>query len=50
MKPVTDSFGSLVFDERAMKEALPKETYDALRETAAFYNSNFDYPYPKVMY
>ena len=35
MKSVTDNFGSLVFDDRAMKAALPKETYEALRETAA---------------
>ena len=34
MKPVTDYFGSLVFDDRAMKAALPKETYEALKETA----------------
>ncbi len=35
MKSVTDCFGSLVFDDRAMKAVLSKEIYEALRKTAA---------------
>lgn len=30
---VTDIFGSNVFNDKVMKERLPKEIYNALRET-----------------
>ncbi len=33
MSHITDIFGSLVFDDRVMRERLPKETYKALRKT-----------------
>ena len=33
MKTVPDYFGSMVFDDRAMKERLPKETYRLLKKT-----------------
>ena len=33
MSSVTEIFGSLVFDDRVMRERLPKETYKALKKT-----------------
>ena len=33
MQNVPELFGSLVFDERTMKERLPKQTYKALKMT-----------------
>lgn len=33
MSTITDIFGSLVFDDRIMRERLPKETYKALKKT-----------------
>ena len=33
MSHITDIFGTLVFDDRVMRERLPKETYKALRKT-----------------
>ncbi len=33
MSHITDIFGSLVFDDRIMRERLPKETYKALKKT-----------------
>jgi glutamine synthetase len=33
METIADYFGSLVFDDRKMRECLPKETYKALKET-----------------
>lgn len=33
MSSITDIFGSLVFDDRIMRERLPKETYKALKKT-----------------
>ncbi len=33
MKKVTEEFGSMVFDERTMKERLPKETFKRLEKT-----------------
>ncbi|MBR5528628.1 MAG: glutamine synthetase III, partial [Clostridia bacterium] len=33
MSTITDIFGSLVFDDRVMRERLPKETFKALKKT-----------------
>ncbi len=33
MNNITDYFGSMVFDDTAMRKKLPKETYDAMRRT-----------------
>ena len=33
MSSITDIFGSLVFDDRVMRERLPEETYKALKKT-----------------
>lgn len=33
MSSITEIFGSLVFDDRVMRERLPKETYKALKKT-----------------
>ena len=33
MTPVTEYFGSLVFNDTTMKQRLPKETYKALKKT-----------------
>ena len=33
MNSITEIFGSLVFDDRVMRERLPKETYKALKKT-----------------
>ncbi len=33
MNNITDCFGSMVFDDTAMRKKLPKETYDAMRRT-----------------
>lgn len=33
MSNVTELFGSLVFNDRVMRERLPKETYKALKKT-----------------
>ena len=35
MSSISDMFGSLVFNDRVMRERLPKETYKALRKTMA---------------
>lgn len=35
MSSISEMFGSLVFNERIMRERLPKETYKALRKTMA---------------
>ena len=35
MSSISDIFGSLVFNDRVMRERLPKETYKALRKTMA---------------
>lgn len=33
MNNITDCFGTMVFDDTAMRKKLPKETYDAMRRT-----------------
>ena len=33
MSSISEIFGSLVFNDRVMRERLPKETYKALRKT-----------------
>ena len=33
MSTVSESFGSMVFDDRVMRAALSKEVYDSLRKT-----------------
>ena len=33
MNIITDCFGTMVFDDTAMRKKLPKETYDAMRRT-----------------
>ena len=35
MSSISEIFGSLVFNDRVMRERLPKETYKALRKTMA---------------
>ena len=35
MSSISEIFGSMVFNDRVMRERLPKETYKALRKTMA---------------